>query len=138
MKDILKKTILGFIILFSLSCGAAELLKELPIIVEAAVRNDCLGDNFLLLCSIRLAENGSRPDNAFGIMNDEADTFLLQAAWCAASIVNSRERWVQADRPTDFITFMGLRYCPPDAHPLNEHWVGNVKYYYNKFKEYSK
>ena len=138
MKDILKKVFFGFIILFSFcSCGyGAELLKELPTIIRAAKRNDCVGDNFLLLCSIRLAENGGE-GREFGILHPDAiDTNLdVQAGWCAATIMANHDRFDYHKVDDHFIEMLGERYCPPEIHPLNQHWQTNVKYFYDKFKD---
>ncbi len=110
---------------------------EYSIIKKAAIRNDCYGSNFLVLLAIRKAENGCQ-GREFGVMNPEADNLDKQAGWAAASVVKARQRWVNAGKPDDFITFMGKRYCPPEAHPLNKNWVKNVTYHYNKIKRTEK
>lgn len=46
---------------------------------------------------------------------------------CLNSVRNGRARWEKAGKPYDLVTFLGLRYCPPKAHPLNSNWVKNVK-----------
>ena len=46
---------------------------------------------------------------------------------CLNSVRNGRKRWIKAGKPYDLITFIGMRYCPPKAHPLNSNWVKNVK-----------
>ena len=106
------------------------------IIAKAAERNNCLGDDYLLLSAIRKAENGG-PGKEFGVKHPRAwDTNLdTQAGWCASSIVKARKRWLTAGKPEDFITFMGRRYCPPNDHPLNKNWVKNVKYWFKKLQE---
>lgn len=104
---------------------------DLEIIRRAAQRNGCLGDNFSLLLAIRKAEQGS-PGNEFGVRGVRG--LDKQAGWAAASIIKSRRRWNAAGRPKDFISFLGNRYCPSDAHPLNKHWIKNVKFFFKKFK----
>ena len=48
---------------------------------------------------------------------------------CRNSVHNGRVRWIKAGRPGDLIIFIGLRFCPPQAHKLNSNWVKNVKFY---------
>lgn len=105
---------------------------DLEIIRRAAERNNCTGDNLSLLFAIRRAENGS-PGNEFGVKGVRG--LDKQAGWAAASIIKSRRRWNTANRPTDFITFLGNRYCPPDDHPLNKHWVKNVKFWFERYRK---
>ncbi len=113
--------------------------KEYDTIVEAAKRNTCKGDDFLILLAIRKAENG-RAGREFGILHPRAiDTNLdTQAGWAAATIVKNRARWIKQGKPGRFIKFLGSKYCPVgaenDPDGLNKHWVGNVTKFYNDFK----
>jgi hypothetical protein len=112
---------------------------EFATICIAADRNDCYGDDFLILLAIRKAENG-RPGREFGILHPRAiDTNLdIQAGWCAATIVKNRVRWVRAGKPVPFIEFLGRRYCPVGAENdpagLNHHWIKNVNYFFKKYR----
>jgi len=112
------------------TCSAVQEVcaSELDVIVTAAIRNKCTGkENFRILLAIRLHENG-RPGLEFGVMHPDANDLSSQAGWAAATIVKTRQRWLRAGRPCDFITFLGLRYCPPKAAPTGfENWVRNVK-----------
>jgi len=45
---------------------------------------------------------------------------------CLNSVRNAKKRWVKANKPEDFIVFMGRRYSPPH---LNPNWVRLVKYF---------
>lgn len=105
----------------------------MDVIRAAAERNgiEYGSEDWYILLAIWKAENGSE-GREFGVMNPKAHDLDTQAGWCAASIVKSRQRWIDAGKPEDFITFMGQRYCPPDDHPLNKNWVSNVKYWKNK------
>jgi hypothetical protein len=113
--------------------------KELPIIKKAAERNNCRGYLFYILLAIREAEDG-KPGREFGVLHPKAkDTDLnTQAGWAAATIVKNYKRWQDAGKPSDFITFLGNRYAPPnvknDPKALNRHWIKNVKYWVNKLK----
>ncbi len=121
------------VMLFIIAKGEAK--TEDAIIRKAAERNGCRGDNYLILLAIRKAENG-KPGCELGVKGKAWNTNLdTQAGWCAASIVKSRARWIAAGKPGDFIDFFGARYCPPSAHILNKNWVGNVKYWFGKYKE---
>jgi len=122
-------------IIFALLCPTCAAVQEvcaseLDVIVKAAIRNKCTGkENFRILLAIRLAENGG-PGLEFGVMHPRARNTNLdtQAGWAAATIVKTRQRWLRAGRPFDFITFLGLRYCPPKADPTGfKNWVRNVK-----------
>ena len=110
-------------------------VNEFDIIKVAADRNGCTGDLFLILLAIRKAEGGSR-GLEFGVMHPKAKYTNLdtQAGWAAATVVKNYQRWLNAGKPNEFIVFLGNKYCPPDAHPLNRHWVKNVKHWYKTFK----
>jgi len=127
-----------------------DLERELPAIRRAAERNNCRGDDFLILLAIRKAENG-RAGREFGIMHPAAiDTDLeTQAAWAAATIVKNRQRWSQevfiaigegkpvraAASGPGFIEFLADRYCPSSIDPVgNINWKENVRYWFWKFK----
>ena len=51
---------------------------------------------------------------------------------CLNTIRNNRVRFTKQSEYTDFIEFLGSRYCPPAAHKLNGFWVSNVRYFLNK------
>lgn len=115
---------------------AKEFGTELPIIRQAAERNDCKGDLFPLLLAIRKSENGSA--HQFGILNPKAKGLESQAAWSAATIVKNHERWKAAGSKGSFITYLGGIYCPVgasnDPTGLNANWIKNVTAWYNKLK----
>jgi hypothetical protein len=115
--------------------SVTEDLTDMDIIRTAAIRNGIEPgtEDWYILLAIRLVENG-RKGLEFGIMAPEADDLDSQAGWCAASIVKGRQRWIDAGKPEDFVTHFGRRYCPPDDHPLNVHWVGNVNYWKDKLE----
>lgn len=120
-----------------------NLLEELPVILKAAERNNCKGDDFLILRAIRKAENGG-PGREFGVLHPRCmaeiacrpqDSLDIQAGWAAATIVKNRLRWTAASKCGGFIDFLADRYCPASADAKgNENWKVNVKYFYEKFK----
>jgi hypothetical protein len=105
-----------------------------------------------LLLAIRKAENGGEglefgvipndrylKDNGYfvdGKFIDYENSLEKQAAWCAWTIRKNKERW---PREENFIDFLGDRYSPigakDDPDNLNENWKGNVRYFYEKFKQ---
>ena len=115
--------------------------EEFVIITKAAERNNCRGDDFIILLAIRKIENG-RPGREFGILNqrcqaeiDESpdDSLNIQAGWAAATIVKNRHRWKTAGRPGKFIDFLADRYCPAAVDPQgNENWKINVRFFYER------
>lgn len=105
---------------------------DMNVIKRAAERNDCGGEDFRILLAIRRAENGP-PGREWGIMAPAANTFELQAAWAAVTIIKNRKRW---SGEGDFVTFLRSRYAPMgaknDPENLNRNWIRNVKYWLTK------
>ena len=118
------------------------LMVELPTIIRAAERNDCRGEDFLILLAIRKAENGA-PGREFGILHPRALAEIeaqpkrsldIQAGWAAATIVKNRQRWSELGYDYDFVKFLGNRYCPVESDPEgNKNWKRNVRFWYEKF-----
>ncbi len=112
-----------------------EFGKEYEIIMAAAARNACEGDNLLILFAIRKAENGP-PGNEFGIEVQRGMGLNTQAGWAAATIMKNRERWNALKGYEElfgvqgFINFLGKRYCPLNS----EVWIKNVTYWFKKLK----
>ena len=118
-----------------------EFGDEYKIIMAAAARNHCEGDNRLILFAIRKAENG-RPGLEFGVINDTANDLDSQAGWAAATIVKNRKRWEEQKGFEElfgdkgFIIFLGRRYCPPNASiEGHANWVRNVIYWFERFRD---
>lgn len=113
----------------------SEFGDEYETIMAAAARNDCDGDNLLILFAIRKQENGG-PGNEFGIkcskhINTDLDG---QAACASVTIMNKRKFWGQEDEDLfetkGFIFFLGYQYTADDK----EDWIRNVTYWFGKFK----
>jgi hypothetical protein len=108
--------------------------KDEAIIRAAAVRNGCVGDDYLILLAIRKAENG--PKNLeFGVKNPKANNLDRQAGFAAATIMAHHKR-----QPTlmgkAFIDSLADRYCPPSCDPVgNRNWKKNVWYWYCRFTD---
>jgi hypothetical protein len=108
--------------------------EEFDTIMEAAEANDCTRPELIcVLFAIRTAENG-RKGIEFGVLHpravDQPNSLRVQAGWCAATISKNYKRWTDSGENTDFITFLGNRYCPVgadnDPNGLNKHWIPNV------------
>ncbi len=119
-----------------------NLTAELPVILQAAKRNNCTGNDLLILLAIRMSEKGG-PGREFGILHPKAQALIekqpersleIQAGWAAATIIKNRGRWRQGGRRSNFINFLGNRYCPKEVDPEgNRNWKKNVSYWYRKF-----
>ncbi len=79
--------------------------------------------------AIYWAEGGKEARVPFGILSVECEGYDACRRICLNSVRNGRRRWEEAGKPDDLIVYIGARYCPPDIHPLNKNWVGNVKYF---------
>lgn len=125
--------------------------NEFDTIFNAALRNDCVGENFVILLAIRKIENGAT--RQFGIIHPKCekimkarpnDTLDIQAGWAAATIVKNKRRWNRNfencnTKYKDFIEFLGSRYCPTgtDFPAINNNWIPNIRFWIKKLnKEY--
>jgi len=117
--------------------------EEFDTIMEAAKANGCTRPELIcILFAIRTAENG-RKGIEFGVLHpravDQPNSLRVQAGWCAATISKNYKRWIESTQNppnailkpySDFITFLGNRYCPVgadnDPNGLNKHWIPNV------------
>ena len=75
--------------------------------------------------AIYKAEGGAKTKYPYGILTRYKHTTPRQA--CINTIKHALKDW---NKKGDFIEFLGSRYCPPKAHPLNKNWVKNVKAIY--------
>lgn len=90
-----------------------------------------------IVAAIRYAENG-RAGREYGILHPKCPpTYRGQAGWCAATVQKNYDRWVLAGKPGLFLAYLARRYAPIDVdndpNGLNEHWLRNVTFFYNKF-----
>jgi len=84
--------------------------------------------------AIYLAEGGEKAKVPFGILSVECEGFDACRRVCLNTIRNNRKRYADygyKDYDT-FLEFLWHRYCPPEAHPLNKHWLKNVLYFLEK------
>lgn len=133
-----KSTIIYFfvfvlILLAELSSGA-NLEKEFPAIEKAAIRNNCLGDDFILLLAIRLSENGAK-GLEFGVMNPRANNLDKQAGWAAATIMKHHKRFGSDNVTFEFVHNLQHRYCPD--YDGGKEWLKNVWFWFGRLKNES-
>jgi len=122
------------LILMAELASGANLKKEMPIIKQAATRNNCVGDDFVLLLAIRLSENGAE-GKEFGILNPKANNLDKQAGWAAATIMKHHKRFGSSAVTQEFINSLADRYCPPTADPQgNKNWKINVWYWFKEIE----
>jgi hypothetical protein len=107
--------------------AACILLSSLPSYADRVV------DVERLATAIYWAEGGAKTKHPYGILAKYKHTTPRQA--CINTINSNHKRWTAAGCPGDFIEYLGLKYCPPSAHPLNRNWVRNVRRLYEKQKE---
>jgi len=99
-----------------------------PIWAEEEIKWDSFSDE-RIVNAIYKAEGGAKAQFAYGIRSIPYKTELEARQICFNSVRNGRRRWLTAGKPYDLIVYIGLRYCPPKAHPLNSNWVRNVKFF---------
>ena len=111
--------VIGFLLMFF---AAVVLFSCIPVPAHAEgiawqnYSNDAIAN------AIFHAENSTR--HPYGILTRYKHTTPRQA--CINTIKHARRDW---NGKGDFISFLGARYCPPSAHPLNKNWVRNVKHF---------
>ena len=77
--------------------------------------------------AIYLVEGAEKAKKPFGILSVPCDGYEDCRQVCYNTVVNSFSRWQVAGSKGDFLEYLGRRYAPPQAHPLNRNWVPNIK-----------
>jgi len=82
--------------------------------------------------AIYKAENSVR--YPYGIKSIETNGDPVYARKiCFNTVRNNRKRFANQKAYTDFIEFLGDRYCPKSVDPIgNKNWKVNVKYFLTK------
>jgi hypothetical protein len=113
-------------------CPAIDLPRhEMSIIAEVADQYKLEGDARLLLYVIRKVENGREGYAEFGVLHPKAigRGFRVQAQWAAGTI---------SKRYTGDLAAFANRWCPVGAENdptgLNNHWLGNARFYMSKWR----
>ena len=78
--------------------------------------------------AIRLAENSKKFPYGIKSIDTHGDEVYARKI-CLNTIRNNKKRFLKQTKYTDFIEFLGSRFCPPSAHSLNKNWVSNVRYF---------
>ena len=82
-----------------------------------------------LVNAIWKAEGGEKAEYPYGIKSIKCSSLAMYRLACFQSVWNNKKRWIKADKPEDFIIFMGRRYSPPKINP---NWVRLVKFFLNR------
>jgi len=86
--------------------------------------------------AIYRAEGGKKAQFPYGIRSIKCEGEAECRQICLNTVRNNRKRFAKQTKYTDFIAFLGSRYCPVgaenDPHGLNNHWVKNVRYFLNR------
>lgn len=77
--------------------------------------------------AIYIAEGGAKAIKPFGILSVPCNGYAECRQICLNTVRNNWKRWQNAGNPGSFIEYLGSRYAPVEAHPLNRNWVPNVK-----------
>ncbi len=79
--------------------------------------------------AIYQAEGGTKAVYAYGIRSIPYSTIADARRICFNTVRNNRKRFAKQNKYTDFLDFLGSRYCPVSAHPKNRFWIKNVEYF---------
>lgn len=74
-------------------------------------------------------EGGKNTNYPFGIKSVKCDGYDECRQVCLNTVRNNVNRWRKAEAEgdtRDYLTFLYHRYCPPQAHHLNAHWLKNL------------
>lgn len=85
-----------------------------------------------ILWAIFYAEGGFKAQYLFGIRSVPYKDFREAKQICLNTIRNQRIRHSKHNCNKDFLTCLWHKYCPPQAHKLNQYWLKNVLYYLKK------
>jgi len=89
--------------------------------------------------AIYKTEGGDKAKVPYGILSIKVGSVQEARRICLNTIRNNRIRFANQDKFTDYIEFLGSRYCPVgadnDPQGLNKNWVKNVKYFLTKKEE---
>ncbi len=77
--------------------------------------------------AIYKAEGGEKAKVPYGILSVKVKDSQEARRVCINTIRNNRVRFAKQSKYSDFIEFLGSKYCPVSAHKLNKNWVKNVK-----------
>jgi hypothetical protein len=98
-----------------------------------------LVDNDVIVDAIYKAEGGAKAKYPYGVISiDTKGDVAYARKICYNTVRNNKKRFLAQELYTDYIEFLGSRYCPigasNDPKGLNKNWVRLVKYFINKDK----
>ncbi len=109
----------------------AVLIFFVLIIMMTVARAEDYSDT-QILWAIFKAEGGYNATYLFGIRSIPYKDFDDAKQKCLNTIRNNRKRFLRQIKYTDFLEFLGSRYCPVSTHKLNQYWLKNVRYFLEK------
>lgn len=112
--------------------GLLTILGHVP--ASAGLQSPPTPDFDRLVQAIYYAEGGPKARKPFGILSVPCADYRGCRQVCLNTVRNTWRRWLKAGQPGEYLTFLGNRYAPPSAHPLNRYWVGNVRRLYDKIR----
>lgn len=84
-------------------------------------------DSEILADAIYVIEGGQKAKKPFGILSVPCNGYEDCRQVCINTIEANFTRWQASGATGDFLNFLGNRYAPPQAHPLNRNWIPNLK-----------
>ena len=84
-------------------------------------------DSEFIADAIYIIEGGPKAKKPFGILSVPCEGYEDCRQVCINTINNSFTRWQAAGATGDFLTVLGNRYAPPQAHHLNKNWLPNLR-----------
>ncbi len=88
--------------------------------------------------AIYISEGGALAQYPYGIRSVRFDSVEEAKKICENTVRNNIKRFEKQDKYTDYIEFLGSRYCPTSGNlsasekKLNRNWTNNVRYWYKK------
>jgi hypothetical protein len=79
-----------------------------------------------LVDAIYIAEGGHNASVPFGIKSIKCYSYEDCRQICRNTVFNNYQRW-KKDKKDSYLVFLWNRYAPPKVHPLNQHWLKNVR-----------
>ena len=116
-------------------------MKRMMLVLIMLLSIACTGNAWTdeeIANAIFWSEGGYEADYLYGIVSVSYDDIEEARRICLNTIRNQRIRYkkdCENGYSEDFLTSLGDRYCPVEAHELNKYWLKNVKWFLNNPKE---
>ena len=98
--------------------------------------------NEQIVNAIFKAEGGYKATYLYGIRSISYQNEAEARRICFNTVRNNRKRFANQTIHKEYLNFLASRYCPVgaknDPNNLNQHWIGNVRYFLEKDKAVAK